>query len=208
MTLAKVVSRDRLPSLTGLRFWAALLVVLYHLSRSVGPLPVISDVAWYGRSGVTFFFVLSGFVLTWTYFDQRPKLSTFWWRRFARIWPALAVSAAPRVRSRVRRHPDVQRSAPARHADRDPGVASRLAWRGQRRLVAQQRGVLLPVVSRPACRRAHPMGTALALDRLPRRSAVALGSATPRSPGTAGFSTTYRPSAWSSSSSGSCARQP
>jgi peptidoglycan/LPS O-acetylase OafA/YrhL len=92
MTLDKVVSRDRLPSLTGLRFWAALLVVLYHLSRRVGEIPGLSDLAWFGRSGVTFFFVLSGFVLTWTYLDQMPRLSTFWWRRFARIWPALAVS--------------------------------------------------------------------------------------------------------------------
>ncbi|MFD9319826.1 acyltransferase family protein [Streptomyces sp. NPDC060053] len=60
-------NRDRLPSLTGLRFWAALLVVLYHLSRQVGIVPGVSDVVWYGRSGVTFFFVLSGVVLAWTY---------------------------------------------------------------------------------------------------------------------------------------------
>ncbi|WP_331453352.1 acyltransferase family protein [Streptomyces sp. SS162] len=86
--------RDRLPSLTGLRFWAALVVVLYHLSRQAGALPWISDATWYGRSGVTFFFVLSGFVLAWTYDGQRVPAKVFLWRRFARIWPLLAVTTA------------------------------------------------------------------------------------------------------------------
>jgi peptidoglycan/LPS O-acetylase OafA/YrhL len=84
--------RDRLPSLTGLRFWAALLVVLYHLSRQVGPIPGLSETVWYGRSGVTFFFVLSGVVLAWTYDGARVPTGVFLWRRFARIWPLLAVS--------------------------------------------------------------------------------------------------------------------
>ncbi|GAA2144613.1 hypothetical protein GCM10009760_32330 [Kitasatospora kazusensis] len=77
----------RLPSLTGLRFWAALLVVLYHLSRQVGTVPLVSPVAWYGRSGVTFFFVLSGFVLAWTYADSPVPALVFYRRRLARIWP-------------------------------------------------------------------------------------------------------------------------
>ncbi|MFE0732957.1 acyltransferase family protein [Streptomyces antibioticus] len=86
--------RDRLPSLTGLRFWAALLVVLYHLSRQAGTVPGISEAVWYGRSGVTFFFVLSGVVLAWTYDGARVPVKVFLWRRFARIWPLLAVSVA------------------------------------------------------------------------------------------------------------------
>ncbi|ORT55298.1 acyltransferase [Streptomyces sp. CB03238] len=81
-----------LPSLTGLRFWAALLVVLYHLSRQVGEIPGVSELVWYGRSGVTFFFVLSGFVLAWTYDGKRVPAPVFLWRRFARIWPLLAAS--------------------------------------------------------------------------------------------------------------------
>ncbi|MFD4572600.1 acyltransferase family protein [Streptomyces sp. NPDC058417] len=90
-------SRDRLPSLTGLRFWAALLVVLYHLSRQVGTLPVVSDVVWYGRSGVTFFFVLSGAVLAWTYDGLRVPVRVFLWRRFARIWPLTVFAVAASV---------------------------------------------------------------------------------------------------------------
>ena len=90
-------TRDRLPSLTGLRFWAALAVVLYHLSRQTGKLPWISDLTWYGRSGVTFFFVLSGFVLAWTYDGKAVPPAVFFWRRFARIWPLLAVSVVASV---------------------------------------------------------------------------------------------------------------
>ncbi|MFH8284271.1 acyltransferase family protein [Streptomyces antibioticus] len=92
-----LAGRGRLPSLTGLRFWAALVVVLYHLSRQAGRLPVLSDLAWYGRSGVTFFFVLSGFVLAWTYDGKSVPAKVFMWRRFARIWPMLAVSVVASV---------------------------------------------------------------------------------------------------------------
>ncbi|MER5552996.1 acyltransferase [Streptomyces sp. NPDC002793] len=90
-------TRDRLASLTGLRFWAALVVVLYHLSRQTGQLPWISDATWYGRTGVTFFFVLSGFVLAWTYDGKTVPATVFLWRRFARIWPLMAASVIASV---------------------------------------------------------------------------------------------------------------
>jgi peptidoglycan/LPS O-acetylase OafA/YrhL len=75
----------RLDSLTGLRWWAAFAVFAYHM-LNLAPLP-IQDVLKYGNYGVAFFFVLSGFVLTWS---ARPETSvtTFWWRRFARIYPS------------------------------------------------------------------------------------------------------------------------
>lgn len=76
-----------LPSLTGLRFWAALLVVLYHFTSNIGEIPVASDLVRFGRTGVTFFFVLSGFVLTWTYMGRSTSLAVYFWRRIVRIWP-------------------------------------------------------------------------------------------------------------------------
>jgi peptidoglycan/LPS O-acetylase OafA/YrhL len=85
-------TRDRLPSLTGLRFWAALLVVLYHLTGQVGALQPVSAMTMFGRSGVTFFFVLSGFVLAWTYVDRPTRYRVFLWRRFARLWPLVVVT--------------------------------------------------------------------------------------------------------------------
>ncbi|WP_239684080.1 acyltransferase family protein [Leucobacter musarum] len=81
----------RLDALTGLRWWAAFMVFLFHM-EVFAPLPGrISDVFHQGYLGVTFFFVLSGFVLTWS---MRPGVSksTFYWRRFARIWPAHMVA--------------------------------------------------------------------------------------------------------------------
>lgn len=83
---------SRLEALTGLRWFAAFGVFAFHV-REFYPLPGMPDLALFGNSGVTFFFVLSGFVLTWSYrrSDTAPR---FYWRRFARIWPALAVSTA------------------------------------------------------------------------------------------------------------------
>ena len=82
---------QRLDALTGLRWWAAFMVFLYHMGVFAplpGPITAVFD---QGYLGVTFFFVLSGFVLTWS---MRPGVShsTFYWRRFARIWPAHIVA--------------------------------------------------------------------------------------------------------------------
>ena len=77
----------RLDILTGLRWWAALWVFVYHLQALVNiPAPWLFPVG-YGHYGVTFFFVLSGFVLTWSW-NPWVNVSTFYVRRFARIWPA------------------------------------------------------------------------------------------------------------------------
>src|SRR4051794_5950285 len=75
----------RLDALTGLRFWFAFLVVCHHsLQHWFGPR--VYPVADFGYIGVDFFFVLSGFVLTWSW---RPEVAAgrFWWNRVARIWP-------------------------------------------------------------------------------------------------------------------------
>lgn len=80
----------RLDSLTGLRWWAAFGVFLHHMTN-LAPLPVHAALAL-GNYGVMFFFVLSGFVLTWS--AQAVSTSTFYWRRFARIYPAHLVALA------------------------------------------------------------------------------------------------------------------
>lgn len=73
-----------LPSLTSLRAAAALLVFVFHVSRwDVVRIPM----AAVGDTGVAFFFVLSGFLLTWGY-SRQVDARRFYVRRFARIFPS------------------------------------------------------------------------------------------------------------------------
>jgi peptidoglycan/LPS O-acetylase OafA/YrhL len=69
-----------------MRFLAALPVVLIHAGGQFFTWPALKAVIGYGYLGVTFFFLLSGFVLTWSYTQQPAR--RFWWLRFSRIWPA------------------------------------------------------------------------------------------------------------------------
>lgn len=81
----------RLDSLTGLRWWAAFGVFAHHY-RNIGDLPGL-ELAGVGYTGVMFFFVLSGFVLTWSA-RREVTIPQFWVRRAARIWPAHLVALA------------------------------------------------------------------------------------------------------------------
>lgn len=71
-----------------------MLVVLYHAAVTLVPelYPLVSM----GQTGVTFFFMLSGFVLAWSMKPGTPKRQ-FYWRRFARIWPLHALTAVAAV---------------------------------------------------------------------------------------------------------------
>lgn len=84
---AHMTDNVMLPRLTSLRWYAALGVFLFH-AGAVTHWRALS-VFGIGQAGVTFFFVLSGFVLTWSH---REGISTtqFYWRRFARIYPSHA----------------------------------------------------------------------------------------------------------------------
>lgn len=89
-------ARPQLPSLTGLRFIAAAMVFFFHSSMIPISLNPFADrhiangfarlVSVAGSVGVSFFFVLSGFVLTWS---ARPRDTTagFWRRRLLKIFP-------------------------------------------------------------------------------------------------------------------------
>jgi peptidoglycan/LPS O-acetylase OafA/YrhL len=78
---------DRLDSLTGLRWFAAAFVVLYHLVYyGVADYGRVNRLAWTGYLGVEFFFVLSGFVLVWA-FQPGDSARSFYRRRFARVVP-------------------------------------------------------------------------------------------------------------------------
>ena len=77
----------RLASLTSLRFYAALGVVALH-SVPILVSPHLLALVDAGQAGVDFFFVLSGFVLT--YAARSMSGAVFYWNRFA-VWPLHAV---------------------------------------------------------------------------------------------------------------------
>jgi peptidoglycan/LPS O-acetylase OafA/YrhL len=78
--------RAQLDSLTGLRFIAAFVVLLRHTLPEIFPLPGLLELSMIGPIGVGFFFVLSGFILTWNWEPGRPRRG-FYLRRAARIAP-------------------------------------------------------------------------------------------------------------------------
>ena len=91
--------RRSLKPLTGIRFFAALYVVIYH--TRVGALlfdhghHAAGNFFLHGYLAVPLFFLLSGFILAYTYEGQIEKPGDhrrFWEARFARIWPVYAVS--------------------------------------------------------------------------------------------------------------------
>lgn len=76
----------QLDSLTGLRFVAAFSVFAHHMANKFG-CPQFRVAL--GALGVSFFFVLSGFILTYVYNGRLDKSSVkrFYFTRWARIWP-------------------------------------------------------------------------------------------------------------------------
>ena len=70
--------RPRLPALTSLRFFAALHVVFFHFLA----FKIVSGEGWLGQIssigyvGVSFFFVLSGFILVYTYAGRDTERAT------------------------------------------------------------------------------------------------------------------------------------
>ncbi|HCV42065.1 MAG TPA: acyltransferase [Bacteroidetes bacterium] len=101
--------KPQLKALTGLRFLAAMQVLILHngfyftnnLVRPAQPFlaaaPVwVQNIAACGGIGVSLFFVLSGFILSYNYFDDltegRIDRKAFWIARLARVYPVYLVS--------------------------------------------------------------------------------------------------------------------
>jgi peptidoglycan/LPS O-acetylase OafA/YrhL len=92
--MSAAADQPRLGALTGIRGIAAWLVVFYHVRASIHqivPQPLI-DLFARGYLAVDLFFVLSGFVMWYTYGERlhdggRTQVWPFLWRRFARVWP-------------------------------------------------------------------------------------------------------------------------
>jgi peptidoglycan/LPS O-acetylase OafA/YrhL len=84
------------PGLNGLRFLAAAMVVIMHIHNNMGISGLAQLPAWpilfKGLYAVSFFFVLSGFLITWLLLQEQHRTHTisikkFYLRRVFRIWP-------------------------------------------------------------------------------------------------------------------------
>ncbi|WP_037913278.1 acyltransferase family protein [Actinacidiphila yeochonensis] len=92
MSATAVPVPSRLPSLTGLRFVAAATVVAQH-SSMIWSADGDESATWLRLSfaGVSFFFLLSGFLLAWAW-EPGQAAATFWRRRAARVYPTHLVT--------------------------------------------------------------------------------------------------------------------
>jgi peptidoglycan/LPS O-acetylase OafA/YrhL len=88
----------RLEALTSMRFIAALMVVLFHFTGEIAHLLPTAARAFLvsGNRWVSFFYVLSGFILTYNYapsdVSSQKGRWKFWVNRFARIFPSYFLS--------------------------------------------------------------------------------------------------------------------
>ena len=88
--------KHRLPplkALTSLRFFAAMHVVIYHLSadHKYSQVPLMGRFVGSGYTGVSLFFILSGFILAYNYREGLDKRE-FWISRFARVYPVYLIA--------------------------------------------------------------------------------------------------------------------
>lgn len=80
----KQINKKRVSGLDGLRAFAVILILLYHL---------FPNLFKGGFVGVSLFFALSGYLVAWTSFkasaEGRYSVKEYYWKRVKRIYPAL-----------------------------------------------------------------------------------------------------------------------
>lgn len=87
-----------IPQLTFTRFIAAFSVVIYHYGQEIFPfsLPWFNQLFSIANIGVSYFFLLSGFILATVYYEKEKnktiKKSEFYVLRIARIYPLYLIS--------------------------------------------------------------------------------------------------------------------
>ena len=90
-----MADKGEILSLTGLRFIAALYVFLFHIQIRwpITNIPFFKNILDQGATGMSVFFMLSGFLLAYRYVNANNKLKDYLVNRFARIYPVYLVVA-------------------------------------------------------------------------------------------------------------------
>jgi peptidoglycan/LPS O-acetylase OafA/YrhL len=86
--------RAKIRALTSVRFFAALYVVFFHTKWGVKPNTLLDVILSLGYVSVSFFFLLSGYILATVYLRQNRQVTrrVFYLARFARIYPIYIAS--------------------------------------------------------------------------------------------------------------------
>lgn len=90
-----MIEKSEILPLTGLRFFAALYVFLFHMHIR-WPLSddiYIKNILDQGAIGMSLFFILSGFVLAYRYSNDNTSYRSYLINRFSRIYPIYAFTA-------------------------------------------------------------------------------------------------------------------
>ncbi len=77
----------KIDALTATRGFAALMVVIFHFGTQVYPISIFENFFTAGNIAVSYFFVLSGFVMYYTYAEKEIAYKEYLKRRIARIYP-------------------------------------------------------------------------------------------------------------------------
>lgn len=88
----------RLEQLTFTRFLAAVPIVIFHYGQNVYPfnLPALNIIFSQANIGVSYFFILSGFIMVVAYGNSgKLNPAEYFRNRFARIYPLVVVSVIP-----------------------------------------------------------------------------------------------------------------
>lgn len=79
--------KKNIPALTATRAIAAILIVMFHYAKHLPPFDRYINFFLQANIAVGYFFVLSGFVMMWTYRYKKVDLKPFYIKRIARITP-------------------------------------------------------------------------------------------------------------------------
>lgn len=96
--MSAATEQKKIPALTSLRFFAAFHVVLYHTAAFSFPylltVPLIRLFIGVGYSAVGFFFLLSGYILSYVYLQSGKPVNSlrFYQSRIARIYPLYLIT--------------------------------------------------------------------------------------------------------------------